>query len=64
MNIAKKIGDIKSQNEITVLQSNRWNDILNRTIEKSGKLNLGKSFIEKYMEAIHLESILIQNESV
>ena len=64
MNIAKKIGDIKSQNEITVLQSNRWNDILNRTIEKSGKLNLGKSFIEKYMEAIHLESIRIQNESV
>ena len=62
MSVAKKIGELKSQNEITVLQSNRWNEILNRTIEKSGKLNLGKNFIEKYMEAIHLESIRIQNE--
>lgn len=61
MNVARKIGEIKIQNDVTVLQSSRWNEILERTINKSEKLNLGKAFVTSYMEALHIESIRIQD---
>lgn len=61
MNVARKIGEIKVQNDVTVLQASRWNEILERTINKSEKLNLGKAFVTSYMEALHIESIRIQD---
>lgn len=61
MKIAKNIGEIKKQNNVTVLQSNRWNDILESTINKAKNLNLNDEFVKSYMEAIHIESIRIQN---
>lgn len=61
MNVARKIGEIKIQNDVTVLQSSRWNEILERTINKSEKLKLGKAFVTSYMEALHIESIRIQD---
>lgn len=64
MKVAKQIGDMKRKNDITVLQPNRWNEILERTLKKSTSLNLGQSFIKSYMEAVHIESIRIQNEVV
>ncbi len=61
MKVARKIGEIKLQNDVTVLQSSRWNEILDRTIKKAEALDLGKSFIQSYMEAVHIESIRIQD---
>jgi chorismate mutase len=61
MKIAKNIGEIKKQNNVTVLQSNRWNEILESTINKAKNLNLNDEFVKAYMEAIHIESIRIQN---
>jgi chorismate mutase len=61
MKIAKNIGEIKKQNNVTVLQSNRWNDILESTINKAKNLNLNDEFVKSYMEVIHIESIRIQN---
>lgn len=61
MSVAKKIGEIKLQNDVTVLQSSRWNEILERTVKKADKLDLGKTFITSYMEALHIESIRIQD---
>jgi chorismate mutase len=64
MKVAKQIGDMKRKNDVTVLQPNRWNEILERSLNKSSSLNLGATFIKSYMEAIHIESIRIQNEGV
>ncbi|MDQ6904951.1 MAG: chorismate mutase, partial [Bacteroidota bacterium] len=47
---------------ITILQTNRWNDILEKAYKKGEKLGLGKEFITKYFDAIHLESINHQNK--
>lgn len=62
MKIADKIGQYKKDNNITILQTNRWNEILEKASLKGEKLGLSKEFITKYFDAIHLESINHQNK--
>lgn len=62
MKIADKIGEYKRDNNITILQTNRWNAILERAFVKGEKLGLSKEFITKYYDAVHMESINHQNK--
>ncbi len=62
MKIADKIGVYKKENNITILQTNRWNDILAKAFRKGEMLGLSKEFITKYFDAVHLESINHQNK--
>ena len=62
MKIADRIGEYKKNNNITILQTNRWNDILERAYKKGEHLGLSKEFITKYYDAVHLESINHQNK--
>src|SRR6187549_1285327 len=57
MKIAEKIGEYKKNNNITILQTNRWNEILERAFAKGDKLGLSKEFVTKYFDAVHMESI-------
>src|SRR6476620_5925057 len=61
MKVAEKIGQYKKENNITILQTNRWNAILERAFQKGEKLGLSKEFITKYFDAVHMESINHQN---
>ena len=61
MKLADKIGEYKRENNITILQTNRWNEILDRACNKGEKLGLSKEFIVKYFDAVHMESINHQN---
>jgi chorismate mutase len=61
MKVAEKIGEYKKNNNITILQTNRWNEILERAFAKGEKLGLSKEFITKYFDAVHMESINHQN---
>lgn len=62
MKIADKIGTYKKENNITILQTNRWNEILERAANKGEKLGLSREFITKYFDAVHMESINRQNK--
>ena len=57
MKIAEKIGQYKKDNNITILQTGRWNEILDRGTKEGIKKGLSKEFIEQYLDAIHMESI-------
>jgi chorismate mutase len=61
MKIADKIGEYKKNNSITILQTNRWNEILERAFKKGEVLGLSKEFITKYYDSVHMESINHQN---
>lgn len=61
MKVSKKIGQLKQENNITVLQASRWNEILEKMLQKGQNLSLSNDFIQNYMEALHVESIRIQN---
>src|SRR6476620_5429403 len=62
MKISEKIGQYKKENNITILQTNRWNAILERAFKKGDKLGLSQEFITKYFDAVHMESINHQNK--
>jgi chorismate mutase len=62
MKVAQKIGEYKKNNDITILQTNRWNEILDRAIAKGNNLGLSDEFVTKYMDAVHMESINQQNK--
>ncbi len=62
MKVADEIGKYKKANNITILQTNRWNSILERAYAKGEKLGLSKEFITKYFDAVHMESINHQNK--
>ncbi|MGN6195235.1 MAG: chorismate mutase [Ginsengibacter sp.] len=62
MKISNKIGEYKRENNITILQTNRWNEILAKAFVKAEKLDLSKEFITKYFDAVHMESINHQNK--
>lgn len=62
MKIADRIGEFKKNNDITILQTNRWNSILERAFVKGDALGLTREFITKYFDAVHMESINHQNK--
>jgi chorismate mutase len=62
MKIADRIGEYKKNNDVTILQTNRWNNILERAFQKGGPLGLSNEFITKYLDAVHMESINHQNK--
>jgi len=62
MKIADKIGEYKKNNQVTILQTNRWNQILERAFAKGDKLGLSREFITRYFDAVHMESINHQNK--
>ena len=54
MKVAEKIAEYKKENNITILQTNRWNEILDRACKRAEKLGLSKEFITKYFDAVHM----------
>jgi chorismate mutase len=62
MKVAEKIGQYKKENNITILQTKRWNEILERACKKGDKIGLSKEFVTKYLDAVHMESINHQNK--
>ncbi len=62
MQLADEIGAYKKRNNISILQSSRFNDILTQAIIQGEKKGLSQGFITTYLHAIHQESINHQKE--
>ena len=57
MKIADQIGLFKKQNNVTILQSTRWDAILNKRTAMGLDKGLSEDFVTKIFSAIHQESI-------
>jgi chorismate mutase len=62
MNIVEQIGLYKKANNVTILQVNRWDEILRKGVNYGKALKLSAEFTEKLLELIHAESIRKQTE--
>ncbi len=60
MDAANGIGQYKKANNMTILQSGRWESILEKHLAESKDTNLSERFISKLFKAIHEESIAHQ----
>ena len=57
MKVSEEIGKIKKNQNVAILQSARWNDILEKMISDGKEKELSEDFILKIFKAIHQESI-------
>ncbi len=62
MKIAQKIGSYKKRNNIAILQTDRWSEILDKALVKGNKKGLSNEFVEGILKAIHDESISHQEK--
>lgn len=57
MKIADDIGALKKANNVAILQTRRWNEVLGKMILEGEENQLSEEFILKIYKAIHQESI-------
>ena len=62
MQVVHKIGEYKRDNNVTILQVNRWDEIMNKRNAVAQALRLDANFTHKLLELIHGESIRKQTE--
>ena len=61
MDLVEKIGVHKKENEVTILQNNRWIEMLKSRVKYGKENGLSELFIQQLLKAIHQESIDKQN---
>ncbi|MBY0543338.1 MAG: bifunctional 3-deoxy-7-phosphoheptulonate synthase/chorismate mutase type II [Sphingobacteriaceae bacterium] len=62
MSLTQKIGEFKRDNKVTILQVNRWDEIMQKRTSFAKALKLDLNFTEKFLELVHGESIRKQTE--
>ncbi len=64
MDVADKIGELKKEQNVAVLQSRRWNEILGNMVLEGTSKGLSEEFVLKMFKAIHQESINHQEKII
>ena len=62
MKVAEQIGEYKKQNNVTILQTNRWESLLNERLMSAEMMGLREDFVRSLYVLIHDESIRKQSE--
>ncbi len=62
MQIAEKMGALKNEENIAILQSHRWNAVLKSMLTMGEARGLSQDFVERIFKAIHQESITHQGK--
>ena len=64
MRISREIGQYKKEHNIQVLQTGRYDEIMQKRIIMGERLGMSADFIRKYLEAVHEESVRQQMEII
>lgn len=62
MAVSERIGQLKKKNNIAIFQPDRWKIIEEYARQKADETGMSREFIEKVFNAIHEESIGVQNK--
>ena len=64
MKVADKIGLLKKEKNVAILQNQRWNEILGKMILEGEEKGLSNEFVMHLFKAIHQESIVHQEKVI
>lgn len=64
MKVAEEAGQLKGKNNVSVLQPERWKNVLNNLIKQGKAIDLSEEFVSKLVKAIHQESITRQSQII
>ncbi len=62
VDIVKKIGQYKKDNNVTALQINRWTKLMEDRVNIGKKLELNENFVKTLFQLIHEDSVRMQTE--
>lgn len=62
MKISEKIGQYKKENGVTILQVNRWEEIINTRVAMGLAMGISEDFSKEFLKLVHQESIQIQTK--
>lgn len=60
--ISRKIGEYKKENNITILQVKRWDQLLGDRLERARRDGLEEQFVKDLFDVVHKYSIEMQNK--
>lgn len=61
MDVIEEIGTYKRTNDLTILQLERWKEILKSRMQWAEAMNLDKEFVQNFLEILHAASIRAQS---
>jgi len=62
MKISEKIGQYKKDNNVTILQVNRWEEIIQTRVSLGKAMGLDEGFTRDLLRLVHHESIQVQTK--
>jgi len=62
MEISDEIGAFKKKKGMQILQTDRWDEVLEKSIAEGASKGLSREFVVKFLSTVHLESIGRQNQ--
>jgi chorismate mutase len=62
MKISEKIGQYKKENNVTILQVNRWEEIIHTRVAMALAMGISEEFSRDFLKLIHNESIQVQTK--
>lgn len=62
MKISEQIGNYKRDNNVTILQVSRWEEIIQTRLAQGNAMGLSKDFVNNLLKLIHQESISVQQK--
>lgn len=62
MKISEKIGQYKKENNVTILQVSRWEEIIHTRVAMALAMGISENFSKEFLKLIHNESIQIQTK--
>lgn len=64
LDTVEKIAHYKKEKNMSLLQINRWQEVMNHVLQQSEYWHINKEFMKKLMEVLHEEMIRIQEEII
>ena len=64
MRVCREIGTFKKEHAMTILQTGRYNEILDKRGAQGALCGMSSEFVKKVFEAIHEESVRQQMEII
>ena len=62
MDVAEKIGEYKKENNVTILQVKRWEELISDRLSTATAMGLSEDFMRGVLKLVHKESIRRQTE--
>jgi len=61
MDLAREIGDLKKEHNVSILQLERWKEVIEQCMHKADEMGLYREFVRNIFIQIHDESIRLQS---